>query len=74
MKKTKVLMVSKKSYIPHSQGKFNLEKGDMVVIPKGVEHKPLCETECHLLLIEPVKTLNTGDKVTDETDIELEWI
>jgi mannose-6-phosphate isomerase-like protein (cupin superfamily) len=53
---------------------LNLEKGDMVVIPKGVEHKPLCETECHLLLIEPVKTLNTGDKVTDETDLELEWI
>jgi mannose-6-phosphate isomerase-like protein (cupin superfamily) len=46
----------------------------MVVIPKGVEHKPSCKEECHLLLIEPVETLNTGDKVTDMTDTILEWI
>ena len=53
---------------------MNLEKGDMVVIPRGIEHKPSCNAECHLLLIEPVETLNTGDKVTDETDTDLEWI
>jgi mannose-6-phosphate isomerase-like protein (cupin superfamily) len=53
---------------------LNLKKGDMVVIPKGVEHKPICEEECHVLLIEPIKTLNTGDKVTDVTDTDLEWI
>lgn len=53
---------------------LHLKKGDMVVIPKGVEHKPSCKEECHLLLIEPAETLNTGDKVTDMTDTNLEWI
>jgi mannose-6-phosphate isomerase-like protein (cupin superfamily) len=53
---------------------LNLDKGDMVVIPRGVEHKPSCKNVCHLLLIEPVETLNTGDKVTDVTDTDLEWI
>jgi len=53
---------------------LNLQKGDMVVIPRGVEHRPRCNAECHLLLIEPAQTLNTGNKVTDETDTDLEWI
>lgn len=53
---------------------LKLEKGDMVVIPRGVEHKPSCQTECQLLLIEPAETRNTGDKVTDETNTDLEWI
>jgi mannose-6-phosphate isomerase-like protein (cupin superfamily) len=53
---------------------LNLEKGDMVVIPKGIEHKPICREECHVILIEPAETINTGDKSTDETDANLEWI
>lgn len=53
---------------------LNLKKGDMVVIPKGVEHKPSCEEECHILLIEPAETINTGNKVTEMTDTNLEWI
>jgi mannose-6-phosphate isomerase-like protein (cupin superfamily) len=53
---------------------LNLGKGDIVVIPKGVEHKPICDEECHVLLIEPAETINTGDKVTGETDTNLEWI
>ena len=53
---------------------LHLKKGDMVVIPQGMEHKPSCSEECHVLLIEPVETVNTGDKVTDMTDTNLEWI
>lgn len=45
-----------------------------MVIPRGVEHKPFCEKECHLLLIEPAETLNTGDKISDLTDTDLEWM
>jgi mannose-6-phosphate isomerase-like protein (cupin superfamily) len=46
----------------------------MVVIPKGVEHKPSCQEECKILLIEPAGTLNTGDAGGDLTFTELEWI
>lgn len=53
-----------------------LKEGDMVVIPKDVEHKPTCREECCCLLIEPVGTLNTGDAGGDMTvkDEQLEWI
>lgn len=41
-----------------------LNKGDLYVIPKGVEHKTSADSEAHLLLIEPAGTPNTGDKRT----------
>lgn len=51
-----------------------LKKGELVVIPKGVEHKPYAKEECQILLIEPAGTLNTGDAGGDLTRTELEWI
>jgi len=53
---------------------LTLTKGEMVVILKGVEHKPSCKEECRILLIEPADTLNTGDAGGDLTDTRLEWI
>jgi mannose-6-phosphate isomerase-like protein (cupin superfamily) len=53
---------------------LNLRKGEMVVIPKGVEHKPFCTEECRVLLIEPAETANTGDAGGSLTDTKLEWI
>ena len=51
-----------------------LNKGEMVVIPKGIDHKPSSKEECKILLIEPASTINTGDAGGDLTDTELEWI
>jgi len=42
-------------------GSVLLNEGEMYVVPKGMEHKPLAENECHILLIEPAGTVNTGD-------------
>ena len=42
-------------------GSVLLNEGEMYVVPKGVEHKPVAENECHILLIEPAGTVNTGD-------------
>ncbi|MEM9774139.1 MAG: cupin domain-containing protein [Chloroflexota bacterium] len=39
----------------------HLEVGDLFIVPKGVEHRPVAEEEVHLLLIEPSGTPNTGD-------------
>ena len=44
-----------------------LSKGEMIVVPKGVEHRPVSENECSVMLIEPSGLINTGDQ--DETDI-----
>lgn len=42
----------------------NLREGEMFVVPKGVEHRPVARSEAHLLLIEPAGTPNTGDPET----------
>lgn len=41
-----------------------LGPGELYVVPKGVEHRPVAREEVHLLLIEPTGTPNTGDKAT----------
>ena len=43
-----------------------LEEGEFIVVPKGVEHRPVAEAECEIVLIEPAGTVNTGD-LKDET-------
>jgi len=45
-------------------GDVCLGPGDLYVVPKGVEHRPVAEEETHLLLIEPRGTPNTGDTAT----------
>ena len=45
-------------------GDVQLGPGDLYVVPKGVEHRPVAEEEVHLLLIEPHGTPNTGDPKT----------
>jgi mannose-6-phosphate isomerase-like protein (cupin superfamily) len=44
-----------------------LEEGECVVVPRGVEHKPVAEEEAHLLLFEPATTLNTGNVRSERT-------
>jgi len=53
---------------------FDLKKGELIVVPRGVEHKPICETECTVMLVEPKGTLNTGNAGGPLTDSALEWI
>jgi mannose-6-phosphate isomerase-like protein (cupin superfamily) len=45
-------------------GDVHLGPGELYVVPKGVEHQPVAEEECHILLIEPRGTPNTGDERT----------
>ena len=51
-----------------------LSAGEMFVVPKGVEHKPSAEKECHVLLIEPRGVVNTGDTGGDLTAENDVWI
>jgi mannose-6-phosphate isomerase-like protein (cupin superfamily) len=41
-----------------------LRAGEVFIVPKGVEHRPVARGEVHILLIEPTGTANTGDKAT----------
>ena len=51
-----------------------LKAGQICVVPKGVEHKPYAENECHVMLIEPAGTVNTGDRGGEYTASTEEWI
>lgn len=65
------------------EGQFDIElrdrtitlgAGEMFVVPKGVEHKPVAKSECKIMIVEPKGVINTGDsggELTAETDV---WI
>lgn len=42
-----------------------LAEGELCVVPRGVEHRPVARRECHVLLVEPRGTVNTGDAESD---------
>jgi mannose-6-phosphate isomerase-like protein (cupin superfamily) len=48
-------------------GQVTLGPGELVVIPKGVEHRPVAAEEVHLMLIEPKATRHTGNVVGERT-------
>jgi mannose-6-phosphate isomerase-like protein (cupin superfamily) len=51
-----------------------IEPGEFIVVPRGVEHRPVAEEECEVLLFEPATTLNTGNVEDEFTRKELETI
>ena len=51
-----------------------LETGEFIVVPRGVEHRPVAEEEAHVLLFEPASTVNTGNAGGARTVAELERI
>lgn len=51
-----------------------VEEGEFIVVPRGVEHRPVAEEEAHVLLFEPASTLNTGNVRGEMTVAELDKI
>lgn len=58
------LVLSGRLRIEMRDGIVELGPGDLYVVPKGVEHRPVADEEAHILLIEPSGTPNTGDVAT----------
>ncbi len=50
-----------------------LDEGEFLIVPRGVEHMPVAEQECHIMLLEPKTTLNTGN-VQNERTVNSEWL
>jgi mannose-6-phosphate isomerase-like protein (cupin superfamily) len=44
-----------------------LEEGEFLIVPRGVEHRPVADEEAHVLLFEPATTLNTGNVQSERT-------
>ena len=65
------------------KGKFKMEfrdktvdlnEGEILIVPKGVEHKPVADEEAWVLMFEPASTLNTGNITDERTKNKLETI
>ena len=68
------LVVKGEITIKLRDGDVRLGEGEFVIIPRGVEHKPVADAEAHVLLFEPKTVLNTGDVVNERTRPVLERI
>lgn len=53
---------------------IEINEGEFLIVPRGVEHKPVAEEEVHILLFEPATTLNTGNVQNEMTRATLEKI
>jgi mannose-6-phosphate isomerase-like protein (cupin superfamily) len=51
-----------------------VNEGELIIVPRKVEHRPVASEEVHLLLFEPVSTVNTGNVENERTKKELEKI
>ncbi|MEO5911565.1 MAG: cupin domain-containing protein [Pelobium sp.] len=51
-----------------------ITKGEFIIVPKGVEHRPVAETEVSIMLFEPASTLNTGETISELTKKNLQSI
>lgn len=53
---------------------IELGPGEFLIVPRGVEHKPVAEHEAQVLMFEPKSTLNTGEVHNERTVDDPEWI
>ena len=68
------LVVKGRLLIRLRDGEIQLDEGEFVVIPRGVEHLPIADDEVQVLLVEPRSTVNTGDVRNERTVKQLERI
>lgn len=68
------IVVEGEMVIELRDGRVELTAGEMYVVPKGVEHKPVAEKECKIMIIEPQGVVNTGREKGELTAANDVWI
>jgi mannose-6-phosphate isomerase-like protein (cupin superfamily) len=68
------IVIHGKMQIQFREGAVNLDAGEMFIVPKGMEHKPVAEEECHILMVELAGTINTGDAGGEMTIEDTAWV
>ena len=70
-----MFLVVKGKLVMHFQDRsVPVKEGEFIVVPRGVEHKPVADEETHVILFEPKSTLNTGNVRNERTLDELERV
>ena len=68
------IVVEGEMAIEFRDGRVELRAGEMFVVPRGVEHKPVAGRECKLMLVEPAGPRNTGDAGGELTAEDNVWV
>jgi len=61
-------------FIEFRDKSVSLKENEFIIVPRGIEHKPVAEEEVWIMLFEPASTLNTGDIQNELTKKDLNWI
>ncbi len=74
-KEDELFYVVKGSFDMHLRDKIiTVNEGELLIMPRGVEHKPVAKEEVEVMLFEPASTLNTGNVITEKTVKDLKRI
>jgi len=68
------LVVKGKMRLEFRDSTVDIDKGEFIIVPRGIEHRPVANEECHILIFEPASTLNTGNVNHEFTVTQPEWI
>lgn len=68
------LIVRGQTSIEFRDQTVRLQEGELIIVPRGVEHRPVAEHEAHVLLFEPASTVNTGDSPGERTVPNPDWL
>ena len=68
------MVVKGQLFIELRDEKIQLNEGEIFIVPKGVEHKPIAKEEVHVLLFEPAMIKHTGEVQHELTKENLDWI
>lgn len=68
------MVIKGKLTIKFKEKEIELDEGEFYIIPRGVEHLPVAEEECHVMIFEPKSVLNTGNKKNKKTVEKLDRI
>ena len=68
------IVIEGKMSIEFKTETIEIKNGEMIVVPKGVVHKPFADEKCKVMLVEPRGVLNTGDTKGDLTAPNDQWI
>ena len=60
--------------LPENGGDISVNEGEFIIVPKGVEHRPVATNEVCIMLIEPDSVVNTGNVVNERTVANLQTL
>src|SRR5215213_4704305 len=65
------MVIKGKFKVEYTDKTVEVNEGEIIIVPKGVEHKPVANEEAWIMLFEPVSTINTGNVINEKTKTQL---